>query len=209
MGSGGVPPSSYPWSNQTSPNLSTGRYSGVFNSALPVGDSPPVTPGTATTPTGMGISMAGRISNVVDSPTVPTLADPGYTAAVASFEYDVDREQRPREASRVVQIQPGQREYHVVGGREHRILFLAASLFEFNIDRSRKEAGFPYLTYVPGEVSFMSWFPVSCFILTRIQIFDVIAEKGELWLAKNQDDPGGLVGWIWEKHFAKLMPDGS
>ena len=36
------------------------------------------------------------------------------------------------------------------------------------------------------------------------QIFDVIAEKGELWLAKNQDDPRAVVGWIWSKHFAKL-----
>ena len=36
------------------------------------------------------------------------------------------------------------------------------------------------------------------------QIFDVIAEKGELWLAKNQDDPRNQVGWIWSKHFAKL-----
>jgi len=77
------------------------------------------------------------------------------------------------------------------GPQEFPILFLAASLFEFNIDRSRKEAGYPYLTYVPGE------------------IFDVIGEKGELWLAKNQDDQTGLVGWIWEKHFAKLVPDAS
>jgi hypothetical protein len=68
----------------------------------------------------------------------------------------------------------------------YNVLFLAASLFEFNIDRARKEAGYPYLTYVPGE------------------IFDVIGEKGELWLAKNQDDPGCLVGWIWCKHFARL-----
>lgn len=37
---------------------------------------------------------------------------------------------------------------------QYKTLFLAASLFEFNIDRSRKEAGYPYLTYVPGEVSF-------------------------------------------------------
>jgi len=34
-----------------------------------------------------------------------------------------------------------------------RVLFLAASLFEFNIDGSRREAGYPYLRYVPGEVS--------------------------------------------------------
>lgn len=36
---------------------------------------------------------------------------------------------------------------------EARVLFLAASLFEFNIDGSRREAGYPYLRYVPGEVS--------------------------------------------------------
>ena len=33
-----------------------------------------------------------------------------------------------------------------------KVLFLAASLFEFNIDGSRREAGYPYLRYVPGEV---------------------------------------------------------
>lgn len=67
-----------------------------------------------------------------------------------------------------------------------KVLFLAASLYEFNIDKSRREAGYPYLTYIEGEV------------------FDVIAEKGELWLARNQDDPTGQVGWIWTQHFAKV-----
>ncbi|EDN09185.1 rho guanyl nucleotide exchange factor [Histoplasma capsulatum] len=66
------------------------------------------------------------------------------------------------------------------------ILFPVASLFEFNIDRARREAGYPYLTYVAGE------------------IFDVIGEKGDLWLARNQDDPTRQVGWIWTKHFSKL-----
>ncbi|KAJ9366186.1 hypothetical protein DTO282E5_9125 [Paecilomyces variotii] len=70
--------------------------------------------------------------------------------------------------------------------RDPKVLFLAASIYEFNIDRARREAGYPYLTYVAGE------------------IFDVIAEKGELWLARNQDDPTHQVGWIWNKHFAKL-----
>lgn len=68
----------------------------------------------------------------------------------------------------------------------YNILWLAASLFEFNIATTKHEAGYPYLVYQAGE------------------IFDVIAEKGELWLAKNQDDPGDQVGWIWSKHFAKL-----
>lgn len=36
---------------------------------------------------------------------------------------------------------------------EAKVLFLAASLFEFHIDSTRKEGGYPYLTYQPGEVS--------------------------------------------------------
>ena len=70
--------------------------------------------------------------------------------------------------------------------QDFNVIFLAASVYEFNIDRARKEAGYPYLTYVAGE------------------IFDVIGEKGELWLAKNQDDSNNQVGWIWNKHFVKL-----
>ncbi|KAI2094389.1 hypothetical protein LOZ35_003769 [Ophidiomyces ophidiicola] len=70
--------------------------------------------------------------------------------------------------------------------KEPKVLFLAASMYEFNIDRARREAGYPYLTYVAGE------------------IFDVIGEKGDLWLARNQDDPTHQVGWIWLRHFAKL-----
>ena len=65
-------------------------------------------------------------------------------------------------------------------------LFTAASVYEFNIDRARQEGGIPYLTYTAGE------------------IFDVIGERGELWLARNQDDLTSTVGWIWNKHFAKL-----
>ena len=70
--------------------------------------------------------------------------------------------------------------------QDFNVIFLAASVYEFNIDKARKEAGYPYLTYVAGE------------------IFDVIGEKGELWLAKNQDDSNNMVGWIWNKHFVKL-----
>lgn len=69
------------------------------------------------------------------------------------------------------------------------VMFVAASLFEFNIDRARREAGYPYLTYVEGEV------------------FDVVAQKGELWLAKNQDDVTNSLGWIWEQHFVILSQD--
>lgn len=69
------------------------------------------------------------------------------------------------------------------------VMFVCASLFEFSIDKTRREGGYPYLTYVQGEV------------------FDVIAQKGELWLAKNQDDQNNGLGWIWEQHFIILSQD--
>ncbi|KAF2166562.1 hypothetical protein M409DRAFT_66581 [Zasmidium cellare ATCC 36951] len=69
------------------------------------------------------------------------------------------------------------------------VMFVCASLFEFSIDKTRKEAGYPYLQYVQGEV------------------FDVVAQKGELWLAKNQDDASNELGWIWEQHFIILSTE--
>ncbi|KAL9002107.1 MAG: hypothetical protein Q9188_004947 [Gyalolechia gomerana] len=114
----------YASGTQARPSSPSGRYSGVFSSALPLSDSP-------------------RAQSPVE-----------------------DGQNRP---------QP-----------QFNVIFLAASVYEFNIDRARREAGYPYLTYVAGE------------------IFDVIGEKGELWLAKNQDDRTNQVGWIWNKHFCKL-----
>jgi hypothetical protein len=37
-------------------------------------------------------------------------------------------------------------------GADTKPMFIAASLYEFNIDKQRREAGFPYLTYVQGEI---------------------------------------------------------
>ncbi|KAJ4163849.1 hypothetical protein LMH87_005553 [Akanthomyces muscarius] len=65
------------------------------------------------------------------------------------------------------------------GSDGYNILWLAASLFEFNIETTKHEAGYPYLTYQAGE------------------IFDIIAEKGELWLAKNQDDPTEMTNLLF------------
>ena len=45
------------------------------------------------------------------------------------------------------------------------VIFLAASVYEFNIDRARKEAGYPYLTYVAGEVSFRTRLFMYAFLL--------------------------------------------
>lgn len=72
------------------------------------------------------------------------------------------------------------------GSGDVRVLFIVASLFEFHIDSNRREAGYPYLKYVAGE------------------IFEIVGQRGELWLARNQDDSEGTLGWIWEKHFALL-----
>ncbi|KAJ5782389.1 hypothetical protein N7457_004163 [Penicillium paradoxum] len=64
-------------------------------------------------------------------------------------------------------------------------LFCAASVCDFNIE-TRTEGGYPYLTYGSGDV------------------FDIVGEKGELWLARNQDDATGTVGWIWNRHVVRL-----
>jgi hypothetical protein len=72
---------------------------------------------------------------------------------------------------------------------DSEVLFLAASLFDFTLPNDRKEGGIPYLAYRQGE------------------IFDVIGMKGELWLARNQEDATKTVGWIWEKHFARILPE--
>ncbi|KAL8657613.1 MAG: hypothetical protein Q9226_001739 [Calogaya cf. arnoldii] len=114
----------YASGTQARPSSPSGRYSGVFSSALPMSDSP---------------RNQSPVENGLERPLM-----------------------------------------------QFNVIFLAASVYEFNIDRARREAGYPYLTYVAGE------------------IFDVIGEKGELWLAKNQDDRTNQVGWIWNKHFCKL-----
>ncbi|KAG4437681.1 hypothetical protein IFR05_006843 [Cadophora sp. M221] len=71
----------------------------------------------------------------------------------------------------------------------YNILYLAASLFEFKTTSILIEAGWPYLTYEAGE------------------IFDVIGEKGRLWLAKGHDDPLNKLGWLWSNHFARITMD--
>ena len=117
------------------------RASGVFNSALPMSDSP-------------------ARGSVEDLPTTPADTD------------------------------------------EPEVLFLAASLFEFNIATTKHEAGYPYLVYQDrreGGIPYLVYVPG--------EIFDVIGMKGELWLARNQDDQTKTVGWIWEKHFARILPE--
>jgi hypothetical protein len=108
---------------------------------------------------------------------------PGSTRQSGVFNSALPMSDNPMRASaEELPITPGETD-------EPEVLFLAASLFEFNIAHDRREGGIPYLVYVPGE------------------IFDVIGMKGELWLARNQDDSTKTVGWIWEKHFARILPE--
>ena len=57
----------------------------------------------------------------------------------------------PDEASTRSRASSRERSSHVDG---YNVLWLAASLFEFNIETTKHEAGYPYLTYQAGEVSF-------------------------------------------------------
>lgn len=167
--SGRTPPSNFA-SGQFSqyPQFGTGNarttsHSGPYNAYTPQRNSnPPVRPADIATirPRSTGSPSIQRRPGSAYS-NAPSTAGSMWTGSQASAYASPSQRNsnvftsalplsdspdptRPATPSHM-QAQPGQREYPV--------LFLAASLFEFNIDRARKEAGYPYLTYVPGEVS--------------------------------------------------------
>jgi hypothetical protein len=108
------------------------------------------------------------------------------SASAANGGYNIFNSALPADIAEDEDARGGAGTVGFVEGDEPKVLFVVASLFEFHIDTNRREAGFPYLKYVAGEV------------------FDILAQRGELWLARNQDDPDKTLGWIWEKHFAML-----
>ena len=123
------------------------------------------------------------LQHSISAPTSQTTSLPGSSRASGIFSSALPMSDSPiRGSAEELPTTPADTD-------EPEVLFLAASLFEFNIAHDRREGGIPYLVYVPGE------------------IFDVIGMKGELWLARNQDDPTKTVGWIWEKHFARILPE--
>ncbi|KAI0972516.1 hypothetical protein F4678DRAFT_41901 [Xylaria arbuscula] len=184
-------------------------YNGVNGHARPPSDSPkapefpPGSRSLAATParpsTGQSHDSGGPVRQSVESNSqsrgYSNSAQPSPYQGTESHRFSglfqsalpmSDMQERPSRRSQV-SSRASSRERQPING--YNVLWLAASLFEFNIQTTKHEAGYPYLTYQAGE------------------IFDVIAEKGELWLAKNQDDPNNLVGWLWSKHFAKLADD--
>ncbi|KAK8254961.1 hypothetical protein HDK77DRAFT_497642 [Phyllosticta capitalensis] len=186
------PTSSTPGRVRTGSTMSSRDHSAPHSFALP-----PVTSAAHFSP--RPSTSSGRNADALPMGFGPRLssenADQGRTSGQSSFSTQTAVSQHTRTSSIFSSAMPMSEFPHdprdelpdaEVGPKSDKVLFLAASLFEFNIAHDRREAGFPYLVYVPGEV------------------FDVLAMRGELWLARNQDDPNRTVGWIWEKHFATL-----
>lgn len=164
--------------------------SGIFNSAMPLSDAQGSSRAAAVNqaraphqPSTVG-GMAGLSRSVR-----PIGHDSGYATSSGTFDENHQLEHnRDREGDHVAQAQAQQQQQQQqhqqarAGQQEYTILFLAASLFEFNIDKSRKEAGYPYLTYVPGEVSLNAlhfsrtmhdlFFPFLFFFLNPLRIND-------------------------------------
>ncbi|KAK8168317.1 hypothetical protein BKA80DRAFT_58456 [Phyllosticta citrichinensis] len=185
------PTSSTPGRIRTGSTMSSRDHSAPHSFALPtVTSAGHFSPRPSTS--------SGRNADALNTGFGPRLssenADQGRTSGQSSFSTQTAVSQHTRTSSIFSSAMPMSDFPHdprddtdtEVGPKSDKVLFLAASLFEFNIAHDRREAGFPYLVYVPGEV------------------FDVLAMRGELWLARNQDDPNRTVGWIWEKHFATL-----
>ncbi|KAF2134144.1 hypothetical protein P153DRAFT_372612 [Dothidotthia symphoricarpi CBS 119687] len=128
------------------------------------------------------LAPANTLTQSISAPSSQSPSLPGSSRTSAVFTSALPMSDSVRGSAEDLPPTPGD-------ANEPEVLFLAASLFEFNIAHDRREGGYPYLVYVPGE------------------IFDVIGMKGELWLARNQDDPTKTVGWIWEKHFARILPE--
>lgn len=66
------------------------------------------------------------------------------------FQSALPLAETPEEPQRGRSSRASSRERHVTKG--YNVLWLAASLFEFNIETTKHEAGYPYLTYAAGEV---------------------------------------------------------
>lgn len=104
----------------------------------------------------------------------------------------------------------------VAARKEFHIIFLAASVYEFNIDRARREAGYPYLTYVAGEVclpcrlNFVVWL-LTLFILSRSLMslekranFGLPRIKTTLPTRSAGYGTSTLSNWLPKSHLSKI-----
>lgn len=88
-----------------------------------------------------------RESNTATSP--PLSGNEGQRNS-GLFQSALPLTETPEERHRGHSSRGSSRERHVTKG--YNVLWLAASLFEFNIETTKHEAGYPYLTYTAGEV---------------------------------------------------------
>lgn len=93
------------------------------------------------------ISHLRRESNATTSP--PLSGTEGQRNS-GLFQSALPLTETPEEPHRDRSSRGSSRERHTTKG--YNVLWLAASLFEFNIETTKHEAGYPYLTYTAGEV---------------------------------------------------------
>lgn len=154
-----------------------GSYRSYFNSSTPVSARPITSisrtitePSPSLPRSSLDISTVNRLSGeatLVSRPhsgsTYPPAGASGPPADSTSSQTGHDAHQRNSSPSSrfsgyfssampMSDSPPEQAPPEPEGRKEFKVLFLAASVYEFNIDRARKEAGYPYLTYVAGEV---------------------------------------------------------
>jgi len=143
-----------------------GAYRSYSNSTTPV-NSTPGRPSTATTRTATDPSPTLRPS--MDSSNQNRLSDDsvlGFRPSPGTPYTSQPRSSSPNRysgffssAMPMSDSPPAESPTGNSSAKDFNVIFLAASVYEFNIDRARKEAGYPYLTYVAGEVSYLR--PVS------------------------------------------------
>ena len=138
-----VPGSYHSYSSNTTPmSASFARFGGLsMAQARSSVDTPdPNRDSEATTLVSRPYSGATHPQGTQGRPPSPSNRYSGIFSSAMPMS-DSPREQSP------VQATPNESQ------STFNVIFLAASVYEFNIDRARREGGYPYLTYVAGEVS--------------------------------------------------------
>jgi len=91
--------------------------------------------------------QTGRESSSTFNSSYPPAEPVHYSGLFQSALPMPDNEDRHRNS------RASSRERGAAGGHSYNVLWLAASLFEFNIETTKHEAGYAYLTYQAGEVN--------------------------------------------------------
>lgn len=107
---------------------------------------------------------------------------PGYTSSSASESYLSS----PKKSSEYSNLTSPALTHNSEQFTSASPLFLVTSMKDSSLNATYREDGLPFLVYKSGE------------------IFEVLSEDGELYLAKNRNNPSIGIGWVWSKNFNKL-----